>query len=82
MSRLRNIRELNHLKQDDLATLIETSLPNYSKKENGEIRFSLVEAKRIADFFGSTIDEIFFDNDVSKNETPGLPYLYLTSKGR
>ncbi|WP_330634577.1 helix-turn-helix transcriptional regulator [Anaerovorax sp. IOR16] len=69
MSRLRELREQLGLKQDELALVIGTSLPNYSKKENGEIRVSLIEAKQIADFFNMPIEDIFFAVEVSKSDT-------------
>lgn len=44
----------------------------YSKKENGDVKFTLVEAKKIADFFNMTIESIFFENEVSFKETREL----------
>lgn len=36
----------------------------YCKKELGRVPFSLNEAKKISDFLGKSIDEIFFTNKV------------------
>lgn len=69
MSRLRDLREEKGLKQEDMAAVINTSLPNYCKKENGEIKVSLIEAKIIADYFKKSIEDIFFNCEVSKTET-------------
>lgn len=69
MSKVRELRELAGLKQDEVAALLEISPANYCKKESGMIRFSLPEAKILADYFGSTIENIFFATDVSNNET-------------
>lgn len=69
MSTLKSLREENDLTQEFLANLIGVSLPNYCKKENGTIKISLKEARIIAKFFNKTIEEIFFDNDVSKIDT-------------
>lgn len=69
MSKLREIREEKGLLQEDMAKLLGISLCNYSKKESGIIKVSIIEAKLIADFFGKTIEEIFFAKDVSKSET-------------
>lgn len=33
----------------------------YSKKENGIVRFTLLEAKKIADYFQDTIENLFFN---------------------
>lgn len=60
ISKLRELRETNGFKQEEIARLLGTSLPNYSKKENGDIKFSLKEAKKIADFFKMTVEEVFF----------------------
>ena len=38
----------------------------YYKKETGAIKISLVEGKKIADFFGLPIEENFFPNELSK----------------
>nr|WP_287825377.1 helix-turn-helix transcriptional regulator [Clostridium sp.] len=63
------MREQNNIKQEKIAKILDISLGNYNKKEGGKIRFSLIEAKKIADYFGTTIEEIFFENYVSKMET-------------
>lgn len=69
MSRLRELREQSGLKQDELAVIIGVSPPNYCKKESGEIRVSLIEAKKISDFYKMPIEDIFFNTEVSKNDT-------------
>lgn len=63
------MREQENIKQEEFADILNMSLCNYNKKESGKIRFSLIEAKIIADYFGKTIEEIFFANQVSKVET-------------
>lgn len=52
-----------------MADLIGVSKASYSKKENGLVKFSLKEAKIIADTFDESIEEIFFNSKVTKNET-------------
>lgn len=69
MSKVRELRETAGLKQDDVAALLEISPANYCKKESGIIRFSLPEAKILADYFNTTIEAIFFAAEVSKTET-------------
>jgi putative transcriptional regulator len=56
---VRELRDVLRLKTDAA----------YYKKENGKIKFSLEEAKAIADKFNMTIDEVFFGAEVSKMET-------------
>lgn len=38
----------------------------YYKKETGFTKFSLIEAKKIANYFGLQIENIFFDDELSK----------------
>ena len=55
-----------------MAELLGFSHPNgYSRKENGEIVFTLEEAKKISFFLGKTMDELFFNPELTlgvKNE--------------
>lgn len=69
MSTVKKIRERNGFKQEDMAKLLNISPANYSKKENGTVKYSLPEAKILADFFQTTIEALFFENEVSKNDT-------------
>lgn len=69
MSKLKTIREKLGYKQEDIAELIGVSLPNYCKKENGTVKVSLIEAKKISTKFNMGIEEIFFDDEVSIIET-------------
>lgn len=69
MSKVKELREEMGLKQEIIAELLDISPANYCKKENGTIKYSLLEAKKIADYFNKTIEEIFFANEVSKNDT-------------
>ncbi|MEG2246335.1 MAG: helix-turn-helix transcriptional regulator [Peptostreptococcaceae bacterium] len=69
MEKLKEIRESNKIKQGEMAKLLNISACNYFKKESGQIRFSLYEAKLISDYFNMQIEEIFFDKKVSKSET-------------
>jgi len=40
----------------------------YYKKESGIIKFSVEEARRIADYFGMSIEDIFFEESLSQME--------------
>ena len=44
----------------DMARVINQSIANYSKKENGKVKFSVAEALMIADFLGENVENIFF----------------------
>ena len=68
MSKIRRLREDNNLTQAQMANYLGMSLANYGKKENNQIRFSINEAKRLSDFFGLSIEQIFFDDNFSKFE--------------
>ena len=69
MSTVKELRESAGLKQEYMADLLKISPANYCKKENGTIKYSLPEAKIIADHFGKTIEEVFFAEEVSKIDT-------------
>lgn len=69
MITIKKFRESQNLKQEDLAKIINVSAVNYSKKENGNVKFSLNEARVIAQHFNKSIEELFFNDKVSKKET-------------
>lgn len=68
MTAIKNFRESQNLKQEDFAKIINVSTVNYSKKENGIVKFSLREARLISQYFNKPIEDIFFAVEVSKNE--------------
>lgn len=43
-----------------LAELLGCTEGTYYKKETGKLGFSLVEAKKVAEYFGETIEAIYF----------------------
>ncbi|MGL5725891.1 helix-turn-helix transcriptional regulator [Cetobacterium sp.] len=53
-------RKLYRLKQEDVAELLNISDVSYSFKETGKRDFKLSEAKILADYFKTTVDELFF----------------------
>lgn len=69
MSKVKELREKLGIKQESAASHIHISNANYSKKENGIIKFSLSEAKAMAELLNTTIEYLFFDDEVSKNDT-------------
>lgn len=44
------------------------TLAAYYKKENGSVKFTLSDAKIIADLFGMPIEKIFFGDEISQQE--------------
>lgn len=66
---IKELRLKNNLSCKQMADLIGVSKASYSKKENGFVKFSLNEAKIIADTFNESIEKIFFNSKVTKNET-------------
>ena len=69
LNRIRELRLKNKLSCKQMADLIGVSKASYSKKENGLVKFSLKEAKIIADKFNESIEKIFFTSSVAKNAT-------------
>lgn len=68
-TKLKAYRTLNKINQNEMAKLLGVAPNTYSFKENGKVHLSLNEAKIIADFFGLTIDELFFENEVRLKRT-------------
>lgn len=65
---IKQFRESLGRTQEEFATIISVSKVNYSKKENGKVKFSLNEAFQIANHFNKSIEDIFGNIEVSKNE--------------
>lgn len=64
LRRIRNEKAVTAKKMSELLGL-ETEAAYY-KKETGTVKFSLQEAKAIADYFHQPIEEIFFASELSK----------------
>ena len=69
MSAVKKFRESLGLKQEDFAEIIHVSKVNYSKKENGKVKFSLNEAFLISNHFNKPIEVIFGNDEISKSES-------------
>ncbi len=65
---IKNFRESLGMKQEEFAAIIHVSKVNYSKKENGKVKFSLNEAYQFSNHFNKPIEEIFGNNEVSTSE--------------
>lgn len=64
--RLREIRMSKGITCEMMAKALGLQTKSaYSKKELGRTPFSLADAKIISDTLGYSIEEIFFDNEVS-----------------
>lgn len=59
--RLRSLRLEKGLRGEDMASLLKMSKANYSKKENGEVKFSINEAHAISEKLKLPIEQIFFE---------------------
>ena len=63
---LRRIRKERGMTCEQMGELLNIATTTYSKKERGKIPVTLKEAKIAADFFGDSIDSIFFENTLSQ----------------
>ena len=66
--KLKELREKKGYTIDDLAEIIGKSAPNYYKKENGDVKFSVNEALKISKFLKCKVETIFFKEELSDNE--------------
>lgn len=57
--KLKKIREEKGYSIEDLAQVIDKSPCNYFKKENGNVKFSVNEAKKISRFLKCNVEKIF-----------------------
>ena len=63
---LKQIRQENEVSAEKMAELLGLKTrAAYYKKESGSVKFTLEDAKKISDFFGVPVEEIFFANEVS-----------------
>lgn len=68
--KLRRIRNKLNISAREMADLLNLKTENaYYKKENGNIKFSLEEAKLVANRIGRPIEEIFYAHEVSMTDT-------------
>ena len=71
LRKLRGLRAEYGLTQEEVAKKIGISTNSYNRKERGKRKFTLIEAKKLADLFDVSIEDIFFNHKltemVSKN---------------
>lgn len=68
-SKLKALREKRGLTIEEMANIIKKSPCNYFKKEKGKVKFSVNEALEISKRLNTKVEKIFFEDDVSDNET-------------
>nr|WP_274310502.1 helix-turn-helix transcriptional regulator [Solibacillus daqui] len=56
-------RKEKKLKQSDVARLLNIHAVTYSRKERGDLEFTLSEAFILANFFETTVDSLFADRN-------------------
>lgn len=66
--KLKELREKKGYSIDDMAKIINKSPCNYFKKESGDVKFSVNEALKIADFLKTKVEKIFFKEELSETE--------------
>lgn len=71
MNKLRDLRHEKNKTQMEIAESAGVTQQNYSLIEKGIVTPSLKVAKKIADYFGSTVDDIFFDYEYNLNSDNG-----------
>jgi len=77
--RLREIRLEEDIPAETLALVVGVKTKAaYYKKESGSVNFTLLEGKRVADFLGRTIEEVFFAKKVSSRDTVASQAQYTT----
>lgn len=63
-NKLKSLRYKYNLSQRRVAQLLNITVSSYSRKENGQRSFTLDEAYKLAIYFHTTIENIFFSKDV------------------
>ena len=66
---LKRKREEKGYTIEDLARVIEKSPPTYFKKENGDVKFTVSEALKLADFLDEKVEDIFFKEQFAVTES-------------
>jgi putative transcriptional regulator len=68
ISNVRNIRTEKDIPAQAVIDTLGITHGTYYKKELGQLRFSLTEAKKISELFEMSVEDIFFADEVSKME--------------
>ncbi len=65
---LKSLRARYGEKQEDLAKYLDITTTTFCHKEKGKKDFTLTEARKLAERYNMSIEEIFFDNELSKRQ--------------
>jgi len=65
VNRLKRLRESKGLNQVEIADILGISPQRYNMYERGKRSMPVEIAKDVADYFGVTLEEIFFDNELN-----------------
>lgn len=71
MNNIKKYRKVKNITQSEMANQIGIGRTALSKIENGAYFPSAKTMKKISDFFNEPLGNIFFNTDVSKNNTSG-----------
>ncbi|MBC5997944.1 XRE family transcriptional regulator [Romboutsia ilealis] len=69
--KLKAERELKAVNQSDVAKFLGISSNTYWNKENGKTEFTVSEAKKLAEYFGVSVVDLFFKDIDNKKFTEG-----------
>jgi len=65
--KLKALRVEHDMTQEEVSSMLKIHEATYNRKEQGLSKFTLDEAKQLSDFFGLTIEQIFFMSKVQLN---------------
>ncbi len=68
-SKLKGLMAEKNMTQQELAQILQISISTLNFKINGRSDFSVKEAKKVSNFFGKTIEEIFYIGEINKTKT-------------
>jgi len=74
--RLRGLRDVLDIKEDDIAKLCGISVEQYKKMESGESELSVANLQKISKEYGVSLDVLLF------GEEPHMSSYFLTRKGQ
>lgn len=58
---IKDLRQKNKATFKDIGRLLDIGTTGYYKKEHGDRRFTIEEAKILAEYYNTTIEELFFE---------------------
>ena len=67
-NRLEEIRKLNGITQEELASILEVSRQTIGSLENGRYNPSIILAFKLSKYFGLTIEDIFIYEEEKDDE--------------